>query len=842
MVGASETNAKDARPARVEQTAAWLRLFIAPGQVTELRALHVSTPEYRRPHTVAGFFDADHLDDMARAAARLTPRATGVYFTPNPLTPDLLARRCNRVDVAETSELAADNHVLARRRLMVDADPVRVSGVSATDAEKALALEVVRAVRAFLAGRGWPAPVLADSGNGYHLLYEIDLPADDGGLVQRCLQVLASRFDTEDVSIDQKVFNPARIWKMYGTLSRKGDSVPGRPHRLACVLEAPAAAGPVPRDLLESLASELNTEEKQAAAKPTPPGGNGQYDHRLKVEDWLRDRGQAFRKKPGTDARGRTVYVLETCPFDAAHGTDACVMQDDAGKMFAGCFRNGCSGKGWQEFKEKIGKPDGKHYDPPIVKKAKATRKGTEAPSGAREAEDDPFRLARLFRDDHLAGGVLGLRYWREEFHAFDGAAYRAVGDKELRARLCGRIKGEYDRLAVAADAAEARKVAGGAVGDALQALASQCLVPGSVQTPAWLDGVTAAFPADELLVCRNVAVHLPAFVDGLPCRLPLTPRLFTANALDYAFDPDAPEPPLWVDFLMRLWPKDLDAVAALQEWFGYCLLHDTRQHKILMIVGPMRSGKGTIARVLRAVVGLHNTASPTLASLGTNFGLQPLLDKTLAVISDARLSGRTDVAQVVERLLSISGEDPQTVDRKYLPQVTAKLAVRFVILTNELPRLTDASGALVGRLIVLRQTESWYGREDTRLTDKLLGELPGILLWSMAGWKRLRDRGHFVQPPAAAPLIRDLEDLASPIRAFLRECCEVGPGREVHIQELFAGWQTWCGEKGRKDTGTEQTFGRDLRAAVPALNVRQPRGERSRIRVYEGIGLRTGE
>jgi hypothetical protein len=95
------------------------------------------------------------------------------------------------------------------------------------------------AVRAFLDSRGWPAPVVGDSGNGHHLLYRIDLPADDGGIVQRVLQALARRFDTDAVKIDQKVFNPARVCKLPGTLARKGDNIPARPHRRAKFLEVP---------------------------------------------------------------------------------------------------------------------------------------------------------------------------------------------------------------------------------------------------------------------------------------------------------------------------------------------------------------------------------------------------------------------------------------------------------------------------------------------------------------------------------------------------------------------------------------------------------------------------
>ena len=100
---------------------------------------------------------------------------------------------------------------------------------------------------------------------------------------------------------------------------------------------------------------------------------------------------------------------------------------------------------------------------------------------------------------------------------------------------------------------------------------------------------------------------------------------------------------------------------------------------KMLLLIGPTRSGKGTIARALTALLGRGHVTGPTLASLGTNFGLSPLLGKPLAVISDARL-GDMPSHTVVERLLSITGEDMLTVDRKYREPWSGKLPTRFVI------------------------------------------------------------------------------------------------------------------------------------------------------------------
>jgi putative DNA primase/helicase len=466
------------------------------------------------------------------------------------------------------------------------------------------------------------------------------------------------------------------------------------------------------------------------------------------------------------------------------------------------------------------------------------------------EAPDDPHRLARLFvRDSCMHPDGLALRYWREEWSRWDGTAYRVVADKELRAELTAAAKGELDRLNMLAQKLAAankekkpdpvRKITSRLIGDVAHALASMTVLPGRIDAPAWLSG-ESPWPAGEVLAAKNGLVHLPSLVRNKPHFLEPTPRFFSANCLDYDFDPPAPAPSAWLDYLAQLWPDDAQTVASLQEWIGYLLLPDTRQQKILLLVGPKRSGKGTIARVIMGLVGAANVACPTLSSLATHFGLWPLLGKSVAMIQDARLSARPDIAAVVERLLSISGEDAQTIDRKNLRPVTAKLNCRFMLVTYELPKLSDSSGALPGRMIVLRLTQSWYGREDTTLTDRLLTELPGILLWAIGGWQRLRDRGHFVQPDAGKGMASELADLASPVGAFVRDCCRVEPGLRVEKAALYGRWKQWCEAQGRDHPGDTGTFGRNLFAAVPSLGDAHPRTEDGgRVRVYEGIGLK---
>jgi putative DNA primase/helicase len=223
---------------------------------------------------------------------------------------------------------------------------------------------------------------------------------------------------------------------------------------------------------------------------------------------------------------------------------------------------------------------------------------------------------------------------------------------------------------------------------------------------------------------------------------------------------------------------------------------------------------------------------------LSTNFGLSPLVGKPVAIVADARL--RSEDAVIVERLLSISGEDLLTVDRKYQDHWNGRLPTRFVLISNETPRLQDSSGAVASRFVILTMTRSFYDNPDVNLTDELLGELPGILQWALAGLDRLTERGHFTQPKSSLEVQQELEDLASPMGAFLRDCCTVGPGHRVPVAELWRTWHTWCDSQGEK-AGTVQTFGRDLRAAVPNVKVMRPREHDSRYREYVGIALTDG-
>lgn len=368
-------------------------------------------------------------------------------------------------------------------------------------------------------------------------------------------------------------------------------------------------------------------------------------------------------------------------------------------------------------------------------------------------------------------------------------------------------------------------------VSSAIDAAKAVALVE-SATPPCWFGGYKGP-EASEVVSVTNGLLHIPS-----RALIPHSAGYFTLNTLPYSWQ-DSGTASEWLKFLEQVWPGEKDSQSTLQEMFGYLLTADTSQQKMFMLIGPKRSGKGTIGRVLSALVGRNNIASPTLTSLTTQFGLQPLIDKLVALVPDARVSAQSNTQAIVERLLMVSGEDCITVDRKHTDSWTGTMSARFVILTNETPQLGDASGALAGRFITLAMEQSFYGREDHGLTARLLAELPAIFRWALDGRDRLKQRGYFVQPAAGEEAAEELAEINSPIATFVSEMCDVGSAYTVPVDDLFSAWREWCRMNGREHCGTAQTFGKNLRASTSGVRIARPRVDGDRERFYNGIRIK---
>ena len=322
-----------------------LRLWFQAGDVFEVRVLDAVSADYRREHIESGYFDYEHISAVPEALKRLLS-FRGVYVTVNPVNPDLLARAVNRLRPAGRNPTTADTDIVRRRWLLIDCDPRRASGVSSSNLEHDFALAKAREIRDGLSSLGWPDPIMTDSGNGAQLMYRIDLPADDGELVRRVIGEIA-KASSEQVAIDTSVHNPARIWRLPGTMNCKGDSIPERPHRMARILEEPQDIVSVSREQMQDIVSyqseDTQTDVPDDEWKHTMPA----FD----LDSWIAQ----YCPELGSPQpwKGGRKWIFPVCPFNEAHTNKSAVLiQEPSGAVAFKCHHNGCSGNDWRALRE----------------------------------------------------------------------------------------------------------------------------------------------------------------------------------------------------------------------------------------------------------------------------------------------------------------------------------------------------------------------------------------------------------------------------------------------------------------------------------------------------------
>jgi len=266
----------------INDIARWVRALCPADRVVQLFVKEFKQSGHDRSKNLVGLFD--NIKELAREAHRVSGHATGVYFTLNPLRREVLPNEANRLSNARRGFSAKNEDVVRRELLLIDVDPIRSDDGSATKKEKDLAFAKLRQVLRLLNGRGWPLPIIVDSGNGFHLIYRIDLAAADKGLIRRVLKSLSSQLTDDSVKIDETVFDAVRLCKLPGTKSCKGSGTSDRPHRFSRVLKTPTKFRIVTQDQLEGLAAELDKRDVKPETAP-------------QTTEWTLRRARAYVKK-----------------------------------------------------------------------------------------------------------------------------------------------------------------------------------------------------------------------------------------------------------------------------------------------------------------------------------------------------------------------------------------------------------------------------------------------------------------------------------------------------------------------------------------------------------------
>lgn len=249
---ASESQIPEKQPRLNRRPDAFLRFVHEPGSVVYVFVKDVTSGRHRN---YVGYYDTDHLKNLRQDVKPFSGQATGIYYSLNPVSPPCLDRAKNCLKPVTDALSATKADITHRNLMLVDIDPVRPPGLSATEEEKKAARSQARIVVRSLKKAGWPKPIIVDSGNGFHLLYRVDLPVDDQGLIRNCLRALAHILDNDKAKVDTGVADAPRIAKLPGTMACKGISSADRPHRISGAFTLPEKLEIVDIELLEELAS-----------------------------------------------------------------------------------------------------------------------------------------------------------------------------------------------------------------------------------------------------------------------------------------------------------------------------------------------------------------------------------------------------------------------------------------------------------------------------------------------------------------------------------------------------------------------------------------------------------
>jgi len=463
---------------------------------------------------------------------------------------------------------------------------------------------------------------------------------------------------------------------------------------------------------------------------------------------------------------------------------------------------------------------------PRPAKESRIEKKSSSSTERAQGISDlpplrDPHHQADVFRGRYgLEGnGNQVLRFYGDQWWTYDGRRYTLLPPGELRARVTLSIQRSFESSKASAsdDKGKPRRRPGvtrSLVSDTIQALGSLQLVPGSVEQPAWL-GAKAARPRAGYIAMENGLVDVEAVVAGkVNVVRPHSADWFSPTCLTYAYDPAA-TCPMWLTFLGNALEDDVDRIALIQEWFGYCLTHDTALQKFLVIVGEGADGKTVLVLVLIGLLGTENVSHVPLELFGQRFQLTTTLGKLANAVTEIG-----DLDRAAEGLLKafVSG-DPMFFDRKNLPGVNARPTARLLFTTNNLPQLRDRSSGIWRRMILMPFRVSVpEHRQDKDLAQRLESELPGIFNWAIEGLKRLRQRGRFTEAAICREALDSYRTESNPARAFLEEYVAAAPGHHIHCKELRSIYRGWCEDRGYKPLNDAQ-FGRELNRAFRGVD-----------------------
>ncbi len=685
------------------------------------------------------------------------------YFTLNPIKlPEGIS--VNPASVRLSTNAASGSDIERRVWLLVDLDPDRPSKTNSTEDEKQTVREQAERVRQWLCSRGWPEPVLADSGNGIHLLYRIELPNDEAttALLKSFLARLRQLFPL----VDAGNFDAPRVCKLYGSWARKAEHTEERPHRRSAIMVVPGTLTPVSLEAIGAVAAEYQAEERKAGLIVSD--GNVKLQ---KLIGFLEHYSVNIRSAPRAITNGHQVAI--ECPWVDEHsdsGPRDCVVSYDGIRGFGfKCLHSHCTERHWKEFRAEL-----ERRNPDLPPFFRGLPRMTHADI-ARDfiAENEDFCTVYNAPGSPIAAWV-GTRWDTGD-----------DGGRLLRKAIRVHLDALYHRYPAPEEGKKDYRLVLLSAPFATNVMTEvRPLLPPVRREVFDSDEYALGLPGGRVVDLRTGTVRPMEREDCITKRLYMVPE-------DVAT-------PRWDRFLEEITLGNSELAEYLVRLCALCL-SGMPFHGLFFLWGRGRNGKGVLLRVMMRILGegvFAVSLRPSEVTANTREDSDSA-KRTFAKFERMRLA---TVQETVGSRLNLpmlkilSGGDTLSGAKMRQDDVQFAPTHKLLLPTNDKPEL-PADPAFRGRVhfIPFLADYSDVSKQDKRLESDLKGEAAGVL------HKLIAVCPDVIQSGLRAPrIVRDatdelFEDL-DVTKQFLEEHVHEAPGSFVSRSDMEAAIRQWVG------------------------------------------------
>jgi putative DNA primase/helicase len=659
-------------------------------------------------------------------------------------------------------------------------------------------------------------------------------------MMANCLRALGATFNNDHAEIDESLWEPEQLIKLWGSTVRKGENSEARPWRQSCIVKMPEIIEVVRTELLQLLA--VQVPEKKAMQSPVVEQANvfskrnglppihEDFDPEQFFE-WcqenLPEEYQEFffrDSEADHDEHDGHHYVMDGCFWsERKHSGDRKKTEFILGDTFGfHCFSDDCDGIGIGDILRKVFKLAGKRYPGTIWPENDDIFEGVEFLDGdtlvplelevdisgvavsessqpvaesaeAIVASKDPgynFRFTDTGNAERLVRKFGGyIRYVRDagEWRFWSGKAW--LKDKtgkvdrsakkvaeEIFKESQGLEDEERDAMWAWGVKTESRERRNAMVDLASKERAVVTLIENYDQDP-WLFNL------------QNGIINLKTGE-----LQPHDPAKMMTKISPVAFDPAA-KCPLWQKFLARVQDDDQQMMDFLSRAVGYTLTGDTAIQAMFFLHGDGCNGKGVLTSVIRHLMGSYaeNASFDTFVTRKNDSRIR----NDLAALAGARYvtaSESQDGHHLDEALIkSLTGGDPITARFLHKEFFTFDPAFKLWMSSNYKPAIRGLDWGIWRRVKMIPFEVIIPDEErDETLTEKLKAELPGILNWALKGLADYLKFGMMYPDKvnAATQQYRESQDI---VGQFLAAKCLVTPVASIRVSALYDLYKFWA-------------------------------------------------